>query len=74
MTTNAKKLNVYGDPMLTCPACGSDKIAVREETLWMANTGEHYCHSVKAHDSYAKAQCLECDWTGRRDGLKGGAA
>lgn len=40
----------------------------------MANTGELYCHSVKAHDAEAEARCLECGWTGRRDGLKQGGA
>ena len=51
---------------LQCPECGSKKVTVREETLFMANTGEHYCHSVKAHDDNAKAGCLKCGWQGER--------
>lgn len=74
MPKKAKKTNAYGEPMLTCPECGSANVTVREETTWMANTGELYCHSVKAYDAEAAARCLECGWTGRRDGLKQGGA
>lgn len=52
-----------------CPNCGSGDVAVTEETMFMVNTMEHYCHSVKAHDSDAKATCLDCQWRGRRDHL-----
>lgn len=58
---------------LTCPACGSDKVLVREETLRWVNTGEHWCHSVKTQDPYAKVQCTACDWDGLRHELKGQA-
>ena len=57
------------DQLLTCPQCGSAKVTVTEETKWMVNTGEHYCHSVKAHDSDAKVACLKCDWDGARRDL-----
>ena len=57
------------DQLLTCPQCGSVQVTVTEETKWMVNTGEHYCHSVKAHDPDAKATCLTCGWEGRRDQL-----
>lgn len=70
MKTNTEKLNAYGQPMLTCPRCSSNKVVVREEALFMANSGEHYCHSVKAHDSHAAAACLDCDWDGYRSDLK----
>lgn len=60
------------EPALTCPECGSAEVTVTEESMWMVNSGEHYCHSVKAHDHDAKATCLTCRWEGRRDGLKQG--
>ena len=39
----------------------------------MANTMEHYCNSVKAHDGDAKSTCLasDCDWSGLHQELKG---
>ena len=57
--------------MLTCPECGSTNVIAREVTSFMANTGDFYCHSVKAHDSGAAAACLECDWEGQRYQLNG---
>lgn len=57
------------DPVLTCPACGSDKVTVTEEQKFMVNTLEHWCHSVKAHDDEAKAGCLDCHWSGHRGAL-----
>lgn len=56
--------------LLCCPQCESTEVAATEETMWMINGGAHYCHSVKAHDSDAKATCLHCRWEGRRDQLK----
>ena len=56
--------------MLTCPQCDSEQVTVTAEQAVMANTGEHYCHSVKPHDDNAKAECLNCWWEGRRDHLK----
>ena len=56
--------------MLTCPKCDSEQVTVNAEQVFMANTGEHYCHSVKTHDDNAKARCLDCEWEGRRDQLK----
>ena len=57
------------DKTLHCPNCDSENVAVTEETMWMVNTMEHYCHSVKAHDSDAKATCLDCRWEGERRNL-----
>jgi hypothetical protein len=51
---------------LLCPNCGSKKVCVTVEQKFMVNTGEHYCHSVKAHDSNANCTCLECRWEGMR--------
>lgn len=46
------------DKTLHCPNCDSENVAVTEETMFMVNTLDHYCNSVKAHDSDAKATCL----------------
>lgn len=54
---------------LRCPECGTDQVVVYEMHAIMANTFEHYCHSVKAHDSDAKARCLKCEWEGQRQTL-----
>lgn len=58
------------EPTLVCPSCESDRVAVAAEDLWMANTMELYCHSVKPHDGDAKALCLDCRWEGMRQDLK----
>lgn len=63
--------DVAQETTLTCPDCGSDQVIVHEERAVMANTFEHYCHSVKAHDPDAKASCLKCNWAGERQHLKG---
>ncbi len=55
--------------LLKCPNCGSTEVTVSHLQRFMANTGEHYCHSVKTHDANSEATCLECRWIGRRDGL-----
>ena len=54
---------------LICPDCGSDNVTVTAEQMFMVNTGDHYCHSVKTHDYCAKAQCLDCNWEGIRGKL-----
>ena len=54
---------------LACPNCESDEVAVTAEQMFMVNSGEHYCHSVKTHDDDANVTCLSCDWIGRRDQL-----
>lgn len=51
---------------LRCPSCGSNQVTVTEETMFMVNTMEHWCHSVKAHDAAARADCLACHWQGIR--------
>ncbi len=55
---------------LTCPTCGSAAVTVTAEQMFMANTGEHYCHSVKVQDDDAQASCLGCQWRGHRVQLK----
>lgn len=56
---------------LTCPDCGSNRVTLTHEQSFMANTGEHYCHSVKVQDPDSKASCLDCHWRGRHDQLTG---
>lgn len=56
--------------MLHCPACGSDRVTAQHIQTFMVNNGEHYCHSVKTHDSNSKSVCLDCDWEGFRGDLK----
>jgi hypothetical protein len=58
------------DEILTCPECGSHEITVETRTLFMVNTGEHFCHSVKTQDANARCNCLFCDWEGQRHNLK----
>jgi ssDNA-binding Zn-finger/Zn-ribbon topoisomerase 1 len=55
---------------LVCPNCENEKVLVYEETAFYVNTGEFFCHSIKAHDSDANAQCPYCGWTGERKDLK----
>ena len=55
------------DEILKCPECGSTEVTVSHKQRFMANTGEHYCHSVKTHDGNSEATCLGCDWIGVRD-------
>ena len=57
------------DEILKCPECGSEEVTVSHLQRFMANTGEHYCHSVKTHDANSEATCLKCQWLGRRDQL-----
>ena len=54
---------------LLCPECGSTEVAVTEQ-MFMVNTRDHYCHSVKTQASDTKAVCLSCRWRGQRQQLK----
>jgi hypothetical protein len=64
-----KNLNDYGEPFLICPECSSRDVTVCAEQAFMANTGDHYCHSVKTHDSDSRSFCTKCDWEGQRQDL-----
>ena len=55
---------------LLCPECGSDQVTVSQIDLFMANTGEFRCHSVKPHDLDSPASCWDCHWDGYRSWLK----
>lgn len=56
---------------LRCPECNSSKVALTSEQMFMANTGEMWCESVKIYDSAAKVTCLDCRWEGTRFQLTG---
>ena len=57
--------------LLTCPECGSEQVTTEHHQMFYANTGEHYCHSMKTHDDNSPATCLDCDWKGVRSDLVG---
>lgn len=57
-------------PVYRCPKCDSQDVFSTHEQAFMVNSGEHYCHMVKAHDSDSKAGCLQCNWRGERHELK----
>ena len=54
---------------LYCPVCNSQEVTLTHEQSFKANTGDHYCHSVKIQDSDSKARCLDCGWQGERRNL-----
>lgn len=54
---------------LRCPVCDSKKVTLQHVQTFMANTLEHYCHSVKVQDPDSKSMCLDCLWTGQHDQL-----
>ena len=58
------------EPLFVCPECGSDKVTTEHHQMFMVNSGDHYCHSMKTQDSDSPATCLDCEWKGRRDQLK----
>lgn len=57
------------EPVFVCPECDSKEVTATAEQMFMVNTGDHYCHSVKAHDCDAKSKCLSCGWRGQRGEL-----
>jgi hypothetical protein len=54
---------------LICPYCDSNSVTVTEKQMFMVNSLEHYCNSVKSHDPNAEASCLDCQWQGIRSNL-----
>ena len=58
------------EPTYHCPECESDQVTTEHHQMFMVNTGDHYCHSMKTHDSDSPANCLNCHWTGERHQLK----
>ena len=59
------------EALKNCPECGSEGVTVTAEQMFLVNTGEHYCHSVKTQDSDAKARCIACGWVGEHKDLVG---
>jgi len=53
----------------TCPDCGSSEVTTEHHQMFMVNSGDHYCHSMKTHDSDSPAKCLDCEWRGQRSDL-----
>ena len=58
------------EPIYVCPACGSDRVTTEHHQKFMANTGDHYCHSMKPQDADSPATCIDCQWIGERRDLK----
>jgi len=56
---------------LECPKCGSEEVTTEHHQMFMVNTDESYCHSMKTYDSDSTATCLDCNWTGERKDLVG---
>lgn len=51
-----------------CPECGSEEVTTEHHEMFMVNSGAHYCHSMKPHDTCSPSKCLSCGWVGlRRD-------
>ena len=57
--------------ILKCPECEGESVVLTHEQTFMANTLEHYCHSVKVQDSDSKSRCLDCEWFGVHKDLTG---
>jgi len=68
MTTKKQKKVIA---KYTCPDCESTEVTLTHEHKFMANTLEHYCHSVKVQDSDSRSCCLDCGWRGTHNQLKG---
>jgi hypothetical protein len=56
---------------LNCPECSSTEVTLTHEQMFMANSHEHYCHSVKVQDTNSQSSCLDCGWVGVRRQLVG---
>lgn len=52
-----------------CPECNSDQVTTEHHQMFMLNTGEPYCHSMKPHDLNSPATCLDCWWLGELKNL-----
>jgi predicted Zn-ribbon and HTH transcriptional regulator len=57
------------EPTYCCPECESDKVTAEHQQMFMVNTGNHYCHSMKIQDPDSPATCLDCGWEGVRENL-----
>ena len=52
-----------------CPKCQSERVTVAHVQSFMANTGEHFCHSIKTQDADSPSYCIDCGWEGERQNL-----
>lgn len=52
-----------------CPECGSTEVTTEHHQMFMVNSGDHYCHSMKTQDGDSPATCLGCRWKGERKDL-----
>ena len=57
------------DVIYKCPECGSERVTTAHVQTFYANSGEHYCHVTKTHDSDSPAYCTMCCWRGERKNL-----
>lgn len=55
--------------IFVCPDCESSEVTTEHHQMFMVNTGEHYCHSMKTQDYDSPATCLTCGWNGERHQL-----
>lgn len=46
--------SIMDEEVFKCPSCESTEVAVAAEQLFMVNTGDFYCHSVKTYDCNAR--------------------
>lgn len=58
------------EPIYVCPECDSDRVTTEHHQMFMVNTGDHYCHSMKPQDADSPATCIDCEWMGKRRDLK----
>ena len=58
-------MTVTYDKISICPECGSEEVTSEYHQMFMVNSGEHYCHSMKTHDSDSPSSCLACGWGGK---------
>jgi hypothetical protein len=49
----------------------SERVTLQYWQTFMANTMEHYCHSMKPQDDDSPSRCLDCEWTGLHRDLDG---
>jgi len=66
-----QKLRVRHVPQLRCPECMSEQVTLQHWQTFMANTMEHYCHSMKTQDDDSPSRCLDCQWVGLHRDLNG---
>lgn len=57
------------EPIYHCPECDSKHVTTEHHQMFMVNTSEHYCHSMKTQDMDSPATCLACRWKGQRHQL-----